>query len=111
MSAVINKSEANKYLRFLQMFKKLDKEMPVGQLEFLINAVLMDGSSLTEVAAATGSKMTTASRYLGQLSAPSFKYPDGLGLLKSYENPFNRRMKVIELTDEGKELMRTIVNK
>lgn len=91
----------NKYLKIFDVFQMLDVEMPIGQIVFFLNAAKLEGSSLSEIAAASDAKLGTASRYLSNLSKIDRFRRAGLDLLKSHENPMNRRMKVIELTDKG----------
>lgn len=91
----------NKYLKIFDVFRMLDVEMPIGQIVFFLNVAKMEGASLREISEASDAKMSTASRYLASLSKMDrFRRP-GLDLVTSYENPMNRRMKIIELTPKG----------
>jgi DNA-binding MarR family transcriptional regulator len=96
-----NVATINKYLKIFDVFQMLDVEMPIGQIVFFLNAAKLEGASLREVAEASDVKMTTASRYLANLSKVDRFHREGLDLLTSHENPMNRRMKVIELTPKG----------
>lgn len=101
MSAAPSIVTINKYLKIFDVFRMLDVEMPIGQVVFFLNVAKMEGASLREIAEASDAKMTTASRYLSNLSkVDRFRKP-GMDLVKSYENPMNRRMKIIELTPKG----------
>jgi DNA-binding MarR family transcriptional regulator len=95
----------DRHLRIFDVFRNLDIEMPIGQIVFFLTAAKLEGGSLREIAQASGAKMTTASRYLSNLSPKDAYRPAGLNLLIARENPMNRRMKVIRLTDEGNRVL------
>lgn len=98
----------NKHLKIFEVFRQRDIEIPVGQIIFFLHACKMEGASLREIADVSGVKMTTASRYLSNLSAKGQFKEKGLGLLHAEENPENRRMKCITLTDEGRSLLQSL---
>lgn len=100
--------EIQRHLRTFEIFRKLDVEMPIGQIVFFLNAAKMEGATLKEVAEASDAKMTTASRYLANLSAKDRFRQDGLNLLYAYENPENRRQKLITVTAEGIKVLKAI---
>lgn len=110
-SKSISVADINKQLKMFEVFRQLDMEMPVGQIVFFLNAAKLEGASLREIAEASDAKMTTASRYLANLSEKDQFRQHGLNLLRAYENPANRRMKIIEVTEEGKKVLETILGK
>jgi DNA-binding MarR family transcriptional regulator len=105
MSAKISVAAINKNLKMIEIFRHLDIEMPVGQIAFFLNAAKLEGSSLREISDAAGTKITTASRYLSNLGSRNRFRQEGLGLLDAYENPENRRQKVVVLTDQGRKVL------
>jgi DNA-binding MarR family transcriptional regulator len=111
MSKTVSLTDINKQLRIFETLRHLDAQMPVGQIEFFLNAAKMQPCTLTEIAQACDAKMTTASRYLANLAAVGQFKETGLNLLKAQENPMNRRQKLVELTPEGERLLETIVGK
>ncbi|MES2048891.1 MAG: hypothetical protein V4447_10850 [Pseudomonadota bacterium] len=110
MGILITVAEINKLLKLFEVFRHLDVEMPIGQLVFFLTAAKLEGASMREIADASGTKTSTASRYLANLEAKDQFRQSGLNLLHSYDNPANRRCKVIQLTQEGKKLLRTIID-
>lgn len=82
--------------------------MPVDQIVFFLVAAKNEGLSLREIAEQAGVNANTASRYLANLSDLNrFKQP-GLKLLEAYDNPMNRRMKIIKLTEDGKKVIESL---
>jgi DNA-binding MarR family transcriptional regulator len=111
MGSKVTVAQINQNLKLFEVFRSLDVEMPVGQIVFFLNAAKLEGAHLREIADASGTKITTASRYLANLGEKDQFRQSGLGLLKAYENPENRRMKIIELTEAGQELLVALVGK
>lgn len=111
MSKTVSLTDINKQLRIFDILTALDSEMPAGQIKFFLNAAKLQPCTLAEIAQASGTKMTTASRYLASLSAVGPYQNSGLNLLKATENPANRRQKLVELTPEGEKLLATVVGK
>lgn len=111
MSSKVTVAQINQNLKLFEVFRHLDAEMPAGQIVFFLNAAKLQGAHLREIADASGTKVTTASRYLANLSEKDQYRQNGLGLLRSYENPENRRMKIVELTEAGQELLQALVSK
>jgi DNA-binding MarR family transcriptional regulator len=111
MSEKLSINDINKLLKVYEILGHVDQEMPAGQIRFLLNVAKMEGASLRELAEASGAKMTTASRYLANLSAKDQFNQKGLNLVHAYENPANRRMKVVQLTKEGEKLLHSIIGK
>lgn len=99
----------NKQLKIFEIFKDLDYTMPVGQMVFFLTAAKLEGQSLQDIARDSETAVSTASRYLTNLSVKSRVGTKGLGLLRAYENPDNRRMKIIELTSEGRQLIEKLI--
>ena len=97
-------------LRFLSRVQKIDGEMPLQQLmTLLVVADATDGLSLTEVANKVGVGLATASRYVGSLGKINRKKEEGLQFLESFEDPMERRKKIIRLTAKGKSAINMIL--
>lgn len=93
-------------LRFISVIREIDAEMPLPQVHcFLIIAEAEDGLSLTELANKASVGLATASRYVGFLGKINRFREDGHQLVESFEDPTERRKKIIRLTGRGKALL------
>lgn len=99
----------NKQLKIFEIFKTLDYTMPVGQMLFFLTAAKLEGHPLQDIASSADIPTSTASRYLTNCSIRLRDGTPGLGLLRATENPDNRRMKIIELTSKGRQLLEQIL--
>jgi DNA-binding MarR family transcriptional regulator len=96
------------YLKFIQGVARIESEMPLQQLHcLLVIAQAKDGLSLTEIASKVGISLATASRYVAALGKQNRHREEGLLLIESFEDPMERRKKIIRLTAKG----RTAINK
>lgn len=66
-----------------------------------------EGMTLTELAKKASISLATASRYVAALGKINRKKEEGLKLVEAFENPMERRQKIIRLTKKGQ----TVVNK
>lgn len=97
-------------LRLLTGISAIDSEMPLGQAKCLfIVSQVEEGMSLSDVARKAGIGLATASRYIGALGKINRKKEDGLQLVESFEDPMERRKKIIRLTAKGKRVIKTIL--
>jgi hypothetical protein len=67
----ISTSAINKQLKIFEIFKSLDYMMPVGQMVFFLTAAKLEGQSLQDIASTSQTVVSTASRYLTNLSVKS----------------------------------------
>lgn len=97
-------------VKFLSAARQLNPEMPLPQLLcLLIIAEQKEGMSLSEVARRAGIGLATASRYVASLGKINRHREEGLNLVEAYENPMERRQKIIRLTTKGRiALMRML---
>lgn len=97
-------------LRLLSEVQKIDPEMPLQQLMcLLVIAESNEGMSLTEVANKVGVGLATASRYVGSLGKINRRREEGLKFIEAYEDPMERRKKIIRLTPKGKAIVKQIL--
>lgn len=61
--------------------------------------------SLTELSRRAEIQMATASRYISALGKINRHREEGLKLIESFEDPMERRKKIIRLTARGKKLI------
>lgn len=89
-------------IEFLQRAAEIDPEMPLQQLHcLLVVAEAEEGTSLTDLAKKVGIGLATASRYVGALGKINRRREEGLKLIESFEDPMERRKKIIRLTKKG----------
>jgi len=96
--------------KFLAAVSEVDSEMPLQQVRCLfIISESEEGMSLSDIAKKAGIGLATASRYIGALGKLNRKREEGLQLIESFEDPMERRKKVIRLTTKGRAAVRRII--
>ena len=101
----VSASQVNKHLRVVDVFREIDPLMPIGQIAFFLQVAKNEGCTLSDIASQSDLALATASRYLANLTQiDRYKQP-GLALLDAYENPMNRRQKLIILTELGRKVI------
>jgi DNA-binding MarR family transcriptional regulator len=96
-------------LQVISRISEIDPEMPLQQAKcLLIVAESEEGMSLTEIANKAGISLATASRYISALGKMNRHRQEGLQLIESFEDPMERRKKVIRLTVRGSAVVRKI---
>jgi DNA-binding MarR family transcriptional regulator len=97
-------------IKLLSGISAVDPEMPLGQAKCLfIIAQAEDGMSLTDIAKKAGIGLATASRNIAALGKINRKREEGLHLIESFEDPMERRKKIIRLTAKGKTTIKRIL--
>ena len=97
-------------LKFIRGIVRIESEMPLQQLHcLLVIAQVEDGLSLTEIAQQVGIGLATASRYVSALGKQNRHREEGLLLVESFEDPMERRKKIIRLTSKGKAALNKII--
>lgn len=101
----VSATQVNKHLKVVDVFREIDFMMPIGQIKFFLESAKNEGNTLTDIANLSELPLATASRYLANLTQiDRYKQP-GLALLDAYENPMNRRQKIIVLTELGRKVI------
>jgi DNA-binding MarR family transcriptional regulator len=99
----------DKLLRALEVFRRIDKNMPLQQVVLFLGLMREEGSTLTDVCKHFDLAQSTASRNLATLAGLDRRYPDMKPLVRLFENPRNRASKVIEPTQNGRDVLRSII--
>ena len=88
----------------------IDPEMPIAQAHclFLLAKAGDDGLSLTELSKKADIAMATASRYVGNMGKINRFKEEGFKLVESFEDPMERRKKIIRLSGKGKAFVNRI---
>ncbi len=94
----------------IQLIRDVDSEMPLGQIMFFLTVAQNEGKSLREIAAACDLLIGTASRYMANLMfIPKYRQNAGVSLIHAYDNPVDRRQKVVVLTPAGRKLIEGLI--
>ena len=100
----------NKVETIIGKISAVDSEIPLGQIKFLIAVAKNEGSSLREISGQCDLLMGTASRYMANLMfIPKYRQQAGVSLIHAYDNPVDRRQKVIVLTPAGKTFVEDLI--
>lgn len=92
----------------IRTITQVDPDMNLQQLHcLLVIATEPEGTSLTNIASKVGISMATASRYISALGKIDRHRREGLKLVEAFEDPMERRKKIIRLTNKG----RAFINK
>lgn len=97
-------------LRVLTEVQKVDPEMPLQQFMcLLVVAKHKDGISLTDLARRSNIGLATASRYVASLGKINRHREEGHNFIEAFEDPMERRKKIIRLTTKGKIALKKIL--
>lgn len=97
-------------IEMLAGVQRVDPDMPVQQLMCLLFiAQEEEGTSLTEIARKANIGLATASRYVSSLGKMNRHKEEGFNFVESYEDPMERRKKIIRLTTKGKIALKKIL--
>lgn len=98
------------YLKFIQGVSRLESEMPLQQLHcLLVISQAEEGMSLTDLSQKVGISLATASRYVAALGKQNRHREEGLLLVEAFEDPMERRKKIIRLTPKGRIAIQKLV--
>lgn len=97
-------------LRVLMELQKVNPDMPLQQFMcLLVIAKHKDGLSLTDLAKKANIGLATASRYVASLGKINRHKEEGFNFIEAYEDPMERRKKIIRLTTKGKIALKKIL--
>lgn len=98
------------YIKFIRSISKIESEMPLQQLHcLLLIAEANEGLSLTDLSRKAGIGLATASRYVAALGKQNRHREEGLLFVESFEDPMERRKKIIRLTAKGKAALNKLI--
>lgn len=93
----------------LSHFRELSPTMPVGEISIFLTAALNEGASLKELAELSDMRLSTASRYLLNLSDKTRKGGAGYQLLSRESDPDELRRNMYSLTAKGRKVVAKLV--
>ncbi len=99
---------ARKAAMIIEEFRKLNPEIQAQQIALFLAVVVKPGSTMSELAAATGHSTATVSRNVGALGQIHRKGMPGLGILSAKEDVMDRRNKRVSVTPKGTRVMATL---
>ncbi len=93
----------------IRTITKVDPDMTLQQLHcLLVISTEPEGTSLTNIANRVGITLATASRYVSALGKMDRHHREGLKLVESFEDPMERRKKIIRLTSKGRSFINRV---
>lgn len=103
---------AQKLMRILDEFQKLDPGMPLGCVDVFLQVMALDRPTSQEIADAVGASRSTASRHTQELADRPRRVTrngkrvidPGHMLIEGHPDPLNRRTVRFRLTHKGREL-------
>lgn len=96
-------------IQTLQEFReKVDPEMPLQQLLTLLVAARDPGVTMQDVMKELDVSSASVSRNVAKLGRVDRHHEPGFDLVTAYEDPMERRRKVVDLTSHGKQLIRRV---
>lgn len=100
----------SKVALLIAAIRKIDAEMPLGQVMFFITVAQNEGKSLKEIAERCELLMPSASRYMASLMfIVGSRQTGGVSLIHAIDNPIDRRQKIITLTPAGRKLVEGLI--
>lgn len=97
-------------LKFIQGVARIEAEMPLQQLHcLLLIAQAEEGLSLTDLSKKAGIGLATASRYVSALGKQNRHREEGLLFVEAFEDPMERRKKIIRLTPKGRATINKLI--
>lgn len=93
------------FLEATHTFRDLNPTMPVGEVLMFLTVALNEGASLTELAELSGTRKSTASRYLLDLPDKTRTGAAGYGLVSREQDPEELRRNMYGLTAKGRKVI------
>jgi DNA-binding MarR family transcriptional regulator len=90
-------------------FRNLSVTMPVGEVYMFLMVALNEGSSLSELAEKADMKLSTASRYLLDLSDKQRAGKAGFALVSREQDPAELRKNMYSLTAKGRNVIKSLM--
>jgi DNA-binding MarR family transcriptional regulator len=102
---------ATKLLNAIEEFRKFDADIQSQTIAVFLYVGLhskSEGVPMTVIAEKLAMAQSSVSRNVSLLSKYSWRQKEGLNFLVAEEDPFERRRKLVKLTNRGKRLYETI---
>lgn len=108
MSRETNVEKLNRLLEQIQYAREHAPDMLLQQLSVLISVALEPDQGVLDIGEKLGLTQASVSRNVAALSAIHRKHRPGLNLLAAYEDPMERRRKMVRLTPAGEVFVKKL---
>jgi DNA-binding MarR family transcriptional regulator len=98
-------------LKHIEEFRKYDADIQSQTIAVFLYVAInegKDGVPMTTIAKGLNLAQSSVSRNVSLLCKWSWSRKEGLNFLESFEDPMERRRKLVKLTNRGKKLYATI---
>lgn len=94
----------------LEVFAKTagGTDTPISQVMVFLVVAQRSEITLADIAKETGVVLSSASRNVAKMGPGANPNEPGLGLVESFEDPWNRKRKLVRLTSKGRKLAERI---
>jgi DNA-binding MarR family transcriptional regulator len=98
-------------LRIVILFRELDPDIQfsVAQVFLMVAQAGDEGVSLTDIANKANLGLSSVSRHVAALGKINRKHEEGFGLIRTHEDPMERRRRLCTLTPRGKAFLHQLV--
>lgn len=96
---------AQKFLEYIQEFRKYDSDIQSQTIAIFIYIAINEGKEgvpMTLIASSLKIAQSSVSRNISILSKLKWNRKIGLNFVENFEDPMNRRSKLVRLTNKGK---------
>ena len=104
-----NRKELFKAANLIEAFRGVSPELPSQMAAAFLIICRNEGCSVKDVGDRLGLAKSSASRNISALSEVHRKGTPGFNLVETYDDPMDRRVKKINLTQKGKALRNRII--
>jgi DNA-binding MarR family transcriptional regulator len=94
----------------MELVRKEAPELPSQQLHVFLAVALSEGSSMTTIQERCGMTQTSSGRNIRALTYRTVDGKEGLGWIRSEQNPNNQRQNLLYLTDTGRDILTHILD-
>lgn len=110
MAQTTTHTSVSKMKRFLEEFRKLDKEIPSQQIYVFLLVADKPNISMRELIAITGHSSSTVSRNVAALGSTHRTGEPGHDLVISYDDPLDSRNKLVRMNHKGETFLNRLVH-
>lgn len=106
-----DKRALRRLIQFIKEVRAVAPDMPAQTIETLLTIAVYPNLSMNELIKKTGLSQSSCSRNVAYLSPLHRAGKQGIDLVKAYEDPEDRRRKLVMLSEKGQQLTLTLARK